>query len=227
MFKPAVLFALLSAFVMSHAHADLITNGSFENPKGTFVGDVNHVDELSSGSTAIPGWTTLNGTETAWIQNGNPYAIPAADGNFFLDLTGYVDTGTFGGVSQTFATTAGTKYVVTFELGYGGDYSVLRGPVSVTASAGGASGIFTSGSGAPNPAVWDPQTFEFTANSSTSTVSFIGASTAGGDYIGLDNVHVETPSTSTVPEPSSLVLVFSGIGFVGHRVRRLRRRRVA
>jgi hypothetical protein len=93
-------------------------------------------------------------------------------------LTGYTDTGKFGGVSQTFATIAGTTYVVTFNLGHGGDFSALRGPVSVTASAGGASGICTSGSGSPNPAVSDLQTFEFTATSSTLTLSSIGASTA-------------------------------------------------
>lgn len=226
MYKSALLVALLSAFV-GHAHADVITNGSFENTQGTFVGDVNHVDELSSGSTVIPGWTTLNGTDTAWIQNGNPYAIPAADGNFFLDLTGYTDTGKFGGVSQTFATTAGTTYLVTFDLGYGGSYSVLRGPTSLTASAGTFSNTFTSGSGAPNPAVWDLESFQFTATSSSSTLSFIGASTAGEDYIGLDNVHVDPLSASTVPEPSSLALVLSGVGVVGRLVRRARRTHVA
>src|SRR5579871_4653800 len=91
-----------------------ITNGSFENTGGTFVGDVNKVDLLASGSTAIPGWTTINGVPTAWLQNGNPYGISASNGSFFLDLTGYADSGTYGGVMQTFATTAGTSYVVTF-----------------------------------------------------------------------------------------------------------------
>ncbi len=225
MYKPALLFTVIFCLTVGHAKADAITNGSFENSMGTFVGDVNHVDELSSGSTVISGWTTLNGTETAWIQNGNPYGIPAADGSYFLDLTGYTDVGKFGGVSQTFTTTPGTNYTVTFDLGYGGAYSVLRGPVSVTASAGGVAGIFTSGSGSPNPAVWDLQTFQFTATSSTSTLSFIGASTAGGDYIGLDNVHVETPSVSPVPEPGSFALVLSGIGFFGQMVRGVRRGR--
>jgi len=50
----------------------LLTNGSFENTNSTFVPDANKVDELLSGSSVIPGWTTTNGVPTAWIQNGNP-----------------------------------------------------------------------------------------------------------------------------------------------------------
>jgi hypothetical protein len=38
MHKPVVLFATIFALGVGHAHADLITNGSFENTMGTFVG---------------------------------------------------------------------------------------------------------------------------------------------------------------------------------------------
>lgn len=54
------------------AHANLLTNGSFENTNGTFVGDANKVMQLPSGSTLIPGWTLTNGVPTAWLENGNP-----------------------------------------------------------------------------------------------------------------------------------------------------------
>jgi hypothetical protein len=67
----------------SHAQANLLTNGSFENTGGTFVGDGNLVDELGSGATVIPGWTTTNGVPTAWIKNGNPYGISASKGVSF------------------------------------------------------------------------------------------------------------------------------------------------
>src|ERR1700684_2949506 len=93
---------LVFALAAIEAHADLITNGSFENTGATFVGDANKVDLLASGSTAIPGWTTFNGVPTAWLQNGNPYGISASNGSYFLDLTGYADSGTYGGVMQTF-----------------------------------------------------------------------------------------------------------------------------
>lgn len=121
MHKTVTFLTMIFALSAVDAHAFQLANGSFENTNATFVPDGNHVDELASGSTAIPGWTTINGVPTAWIENGNPYGISAANGSFFLDLTGYSDSGTYGGVSQAFATTAGTNYVVTFDLGYGGD----------------------------------------------------------------------------------------------------------
>ena len=130
----AIVIAALAAF---SAHANLLTNGSFENTNNTFVGDANSVDLLNSGSTAIPGWTTTNGVPTAWIKNGNPYNIPAEDGQFFLDLTGYTDFGTYGGVTQSFATVSGTNYTATFFLGYGGNSAAFGGPVSVRATAAG------------------------------------------------------------------------------------------
>jgi Protein of unknown function (DUF642) len=217
------LFSLLFAFAAVESRANQLINGSFENTNNTFVGDVNHTDNLASGSTAIPGWTTINGTFTAWIQNGNPWNIPASNGSFFLDLTGYSDFGTYGGVSQSFATTPGTSYVVTFDLGYGGNSGLFGGPVRLTASAAGQSAVFTSGSGTPNPAVWDSETFTFVANSATTTLNLFGLSTAGGDYIGLDNVDVEAGSGGTVPEPGTCGLVLTGIGILGTMARRYAR----
>ena len=116
---------------VGYAQANLLTNGSFEHRR-TFIGDGNRVDELSSGSTVIPGWTTTNGVPTAWIENGNPYGISASDGSFFLDLTGYANFGTYGGVTQTMTGLAvGTTYALTFDLGYGGNSSLFGGPVTV------------------------------------------------------------------------------------------------
>jgi hypothetical protein len=220
--KTVTFLSILFALSVMNAHAFQLTNGSFENTNGTFVPDGNLVDELSSGSTAIPGWTTTNGVATAWIENGNPWNIPAANGSFFLDLTGYSNSGTYGGVTQSFATTAGTNYVVTFDLGYGGNSSAFGGPVSVTASAGGTSEIFTSGSGTPNPAVWNLETFDFMATSSQTQLSLIGLSTTGRAYIGLDNVNVAAGTVSPVPEPGTYELILTGIGVLGCVVRRSR-----
>ncbi len=157
---------------------------------------------------------------TAWIENGNPWGISAEDGTFFLDFTSYTNVGTYGGVMQSFATTPGTSYTVSFELGYGGTSPAFAGPVTIDVSAGGSSETFTSGSGTPNPAVWDAETFHFTANSSITTLSIIGTSTADGSYIGLDNVDVELASGATVPEPATATLLFTGMALLGFAARR-------
>jgi hypothetical protein len=214
------LLTIMCALAAVEAHANLITNGSFENTNNTFSGDANKVEILASGSSAIPGWTTTNGVSTAWLQTGNPYAIPPADGQFLLDLTGYSDFGTYGGVTQSFATTAGTEYVVTFDLGYGGDSGFFGGPVRVNVTAGSSSGTFTSGSGTPNPAVWNLETFNFVATSSLTQLSITGLSTAGGEYIGLDNVDVEAATVGAVPEPGTSALLLIGIGLLGCVARR-------
>ena len=204
-----------------HAQANLLTNGSFENTNGTFVDDGNKTMSLASGSTAIPGWTATNGTITAWIQNGNPWNIPASNGSFFLDLTGYFDSVTYGGVTQSFATTIGTNYVLTFDLGYGGNSGAFAGPASVNVSVGGAATTFTSASGTPNPAVWNHETYNFTATSTSTTLSIIGHSTAGGAYIGLDNADVELGTASSVPEPGTLGIVGLGGILIGLLRRKL------
>lgn len=221
MHKTVATLTILFALAAGDAYANLLTNGSFEDTNKSFVGDANLVDELPSGSTAIPGWTTTNGTFTAWIMNGNPYGISASNGSFFLDLTGYSDSGTYGGVTQTFLTVAGTDYVVTFDIGYGGDSTAFGGPVKVEASAAGTSETFTSGSGSPNPAVWDTETFSFMATSTMTQLTLTGISTAGGDYIGLDNVDAEVGTGSApVPEPGTFALLLTGIGVLGGVTRR-------
>jgi hypothetical protein len=208
-------------FLTGYAQANLLTNGSFENTNSTFVGDGNSVQVLLSGSTVIPGWTMTNGVPTAWLKNGNPYAISASNGQFFLDLTSYANSGTYGGVTQTFATTAGVAYALTFDLGYGGNSSGFGGPVSVGVTAAGSSGTFTSGSGSPNPAVWNTKTFNFTATSSTTQLTITGLSTAGGFYIGLDNADVEVATVGAVPEPSTIYLlgtVLVALAFLRNRL---------
>jgi len=221
-------YLILAGFVIWAGHAQatsLLTNGSFENTGGTFVPDGNKTMSLASGSTAIPGWTTTDGTFTAWIENGNPWNIPASDGSFFLDLTGYADSGTYGGVTQSFATTVGTHYVLTFDLGYGGNSGFFGGPVSVSVSAGGTTGTFTSGSGTPNPAVWNHETFNFTATSTTTVLTITGLSTTGGEYIGLDNADVELATVGSVPEPATFGIV--GVTIIGLALIRLNQRKNA
>ena len=114
-----------------------------------------------------------------------------------------------------------------FDLGYGAGSGLFSGPVKITAAAAGTSATFTSGSGDPDPATWTSETFTFTATSATTTLSLVGLS--GIEYIGLNNVDVELgtvggpPTASGVPEPGTVALVLTGIGFLGGVARRYAR----
>jgi hypothetical protein len=91
-------------------------------------------------------------------------------------------------------------------------------------AAGGAVHFSLSAAGTPNPAVWNLETYNFTATSATTHLTITGLSTAGGDYIGLDNADVELGTGSAVPEPSTYTLVLCGIAFLGWAARRRRAR---
>lgn len=204
--------ALVSLFSIS-AHADLITNGSFE--MGTFVNDGNGTMTFNPGSTTIVGWTAV-GRQLSWIESPNPWGLSAQNGNFFLDLTAYNLGAPFGGVSQSIATTPGEQYDLSFFIG---SYTQRWGgpPVSVSASAAGTTQTFTV-STTSTASTWTPFSMVFTASSANTTVTLTGA--AGVEYIGLDNVSVNPVGASPVPEPASYALLAGSLGLLGMWLRR-------
>ena len=191
----------LSLFT-AHAQANLLTNGSFED--GSFVNQGNETMVLSAGSTTITGWT-VTGDQLAWINAGNPWGLSAEDGNFFLDFTSYTAGAPFGGVTQSITTSPGQQYQLLFELG---SYTQRWGgpPVSILASAGGASQTFTV-STTSTASTWTSFSMTFTANSTSTPVTLTGS--AGFNYIGLDNVSVDPVAGTAVPESCTYALLVS------------------
>jgi hypothetical protein len=186
------------------AQANLLVNGGFENTLGSFVSDGNGAMSLLPGSKAIPGWTTTN-AELAWIFTPNNFGLFAAEGSYFLDLTGYHDSTPFGGVTQTIATNIGGLYKLTFALGSSTTFGT---PDSLLVSAGSAVDVpFLSTANATN--AWEPETLFFTASSDHTAINFVGNS--GFAYIGLDDVNV----TSAVPLPAALPLLGGAVGALG------------
>ena len=193
----------VSALIVTPVQAaNLIQNGSFEtanvNPNpGDFI-------RLDAGSTVITGWTVSQGTidyiGTYW---------QASEGSRSLDLSG----ANAGGIQQTFNTTVGETYRVTFDLAGNPDGNPTIKEMRV--SAGGSSADFsfdTTGKSRSNMG-WVSNSWDFTATGTTTTLSFLNlVDTPYGP--ALDNVSVIALSPPSIPEPSSVLGLLS-LGVLG------------
>ena len=210
-----VVLACGATLLASAADANLLVNGSFED--GNFVNPGNATMSLPIGSTAITGWSTVGDT-LAWIGTGNPWGLSANDGARFLDLTDFAAGAPFGGVVQTVATSPGSSYLLSFDLG---SSNFWGRPDAITASAAGTSATFTSPlTGTNND--WQRVSMAFTATSATTSVQLLGS--AAINYIGLDNVSLDLVSAAPIPEPETWALMLGGLAAVGAWARRRARR---
>ncbi|MBL8351130.1 MAG: DUF642 domain-containing protein, partial [Burkholderiaceae bacterium] len=117
---------------------NLVSNGSFEVAAAGTLPNAT----LVPGATSLTGWTVIGSGNLLWCDSSSYCNRPAFDGVFSLDLTGLVNLAPYAGVEQAVATTVGRQYSLGFALAGRSD-SV---PVSVRASAGGASAVFQTAS---------------------------------------------------------------------------------
>jgi len=205
--KRSLLFIGLSTILASGLQANNLINGSFQT--GDFTG------WAVSGSAVV-------------CAGGDPFCGVPFDGTFSATLNGG-DVSPDAVVSQTFATTPGTVYLLTFAYGImdfvGGATQQLR--AEVISSAGGvhdlldqtvSSPLSVDPGGAFNAAVsYGLYSFTFTADDTTTTLQFSDlASNPSGSIDGkLDAVSIEV-----APEPSSLLLMLTGIAPLVYRRKR-------
>src|SRR5262245_14719792 len=109
--RSLVTLATLVMFGMgTFPHANLLTNGSFELPSLP-----SNYEAVPGDSTTITGWKTiLNGVERGNLKvNGAPGTTGTPqDGKLAIDLAPLGFTG--GGIQQSFRTTPGTMYHISF-----------------------------------------------------------------------------------------------------------------
>ncbi len=204
----AAISLLTNVVLLQFAKADLILNGSFED--------------------------STNSLPDNWSPTGNLLVISSQGETHGVNALAFSfgNLPSNGVISQSFATTSGTSYVLAFDFG---KYSinqpneVARLQVDVFDGTGfGGSQILnqlvtdaTPSTGDPNstdsPSVYSPFQFVFVASSTSSTLRFSDLSdpqsVGGGFDAMLDNVRV-----SAVPEPSSFALVaLCAMGCLGRR----------
>lgn len=202
---------LLSA---AQVQAAFIANPSFETFSAPVRADGGVV--LNPGTSALTHWDVV-GNQIALITPPNVWALTAADGDNFLDLTGYTNSGYPKGISQTLSgLSTGQAYRFDMDLGISNANPACRncgGPIVVEASIGGSRQVFThDASDAGN--IWNRYGFEFLAENSSMSLRILGNS-APGIYIGLDNVTV-----SAVPAPAAFWCLISALVLLVRRPRR-------
>jgi choice-of-anchor C domain-containing protein len=155
------------------------TNGSFEG--GSYVDNGFGFRQLDAPNTSIDDWSVDAGS-VDWISG----YWPAPDGSKSIDMSGS-DAGT---LSQTFGTTIGNTYTVTFLLsGNPAGLPVVKTlDVSATGAPSGTYSHDTTGSDLGSM-VWTPETYSFLATSASTTLSFI-STTSGAYGPAIDNVAV-------------------------------------
>ena len=202
--------ALVLGLATSSAHANLLTNGSFEQPGSGCRGAV----------TTLQGWGVAGGNIDQ-IDAICSQILPA-DGSYFVDLTG---SGSGATISQSFATAIGTTYSVAFYfggnsqwqyLGYPNDSAIKSMNALIGGNLAGTYIIDTTGL-AYSDAGWTNQSFLFTATSALTTLSFASLNTSGVFGPLLDGVTVEQ---AKVPEPGTLALLTLGLAGLGLSRRR-------
>jgi choice-of-anchor C domain-containing protein len=185
--------------LLTNANANLIVNGSFE--QGT---DPGVWAQLPNGSTDIVGWVVgpdaIDYKGTYWV---------ASDGGRSLDLD---NSPGFGGIMQTFATTPGETYEVTFDFA-GNPYPDLDPPIKYmgVSAAGQSAGFFFDVTGHDTTNMgWETHTWQFTATGSSTTLAFYSLDSFGTEHSGIFGPALDNVSVLIIPEPATLSLL--GLG---------------
>ena len=188
--KKIILLAMACLAVSSQA---VVVNGSFET--GPSVGSFT---TLGNGDSSITGWEVIGSVDyigSYWQHS---------DGERSVDLSG----NSAGGIKQVLSTSVGQMYLVTFDMSgnLAGPLTLKDMRVSVdNAAAEFGEYQFDTTSTSLAAMGWTSMSFRFTADATSTTLTFVNTSQNTAFGPALDNVSAEA-----VPEPVSMLILAAG-----------------
>ena len=177
--KPVLLIsgaaALSAALAAVPAQANLLANGGFESP---VLAPASYLNITVGNEPAGFGWTVFDTGVDVFSNGVLGTGIVASGGVQALDLVGF---GSTGGLRQSFATTAGTSYQLSFNYANNA-ISTGNAAASVIVNDGAATLLSTSvshSSSTTGSANWTGFSANFTGTGHVVTLSF--DTTLGGE----------------------------------------------
>lgn len=219
MSKSGILLACACLISAGTLQANVIVNGGFEEPLvGPTSGFITIADGSASDNSAPFVWDVTAGSVDVVVQGGGGLTGLPFEGDQFLDLVG-TGFGADGALAQTFATSAGTTYELSFA--YSRNLFIIPpgGTATADISVAGISGSLLADSishstGTTADFDWQLYTATFTALDGSTTLSFLDTGGVANGGIFLDAVSVRAQS---VPLPATLALLMVGAALVGAR----------
>ena len=208
-FGAALGFGLALASFNPAAAASLLTNGSLEDLNNNFVNQSGGYMALNAGSTAIAGWTVspLVTSDIAW-GHGPAAGYPAADGSYYVDLTGFGSDSPNGAIRQSISVTKGTTYTVDL-------YWATINDATIGVDVDGVAVPLNTPLG--NGRAWTLLQGTFVGGVDTTPYFEIYNATPGADAALVDAASVTVSATVAAPEPVSLGVLgaaVAGLSFV-------------
>lgn len=188
-----IVAAIIAAFISSTAHADDISNGSFELPQ---VPGSSYSNFGTGSNLIISNWTVV-GSQVSIVSgtfSSESLKAPAQEGNQWLDLTGERSNKTENGVTQTISTIPGTMYNLWFWVGNIVDPGNIFGKTSTVQVSinGGTKMPFENTDGAgTNTMNWKQFRIPFTATSTSTTIAFFNGDPPEDNSNALDNITID------------------------------------